>query len=484
MSTLARQLGFSSTVVGTMYTVLSVIGMLAKPTFGAIADRFQRQKLFFLLFQLLTVAFFAIMFIPAIPQPSLTTLSCNSDAQLVLEYCPGDAGEPIKECVVANIHRNQSLSCDLVCESSTAIGTSICAVWNVPLWCSGNQSASSMQIVIESNLLDFKVSQECLNIKISSGLFPETNEWPNFSCSPGQIFTQCTTKCNHLDVNSIITAGKIPDNQLTGHYQFWLFFLCMALSWIGMAVVVSVGDAICFEMLGQRPHMYGNQRMWGAIGWGIVALLAGTLVDAFSKGKTYKDYSVLFYLMLILMVMDMLVSKKLNYKPSKSSANILKDVGKLFTSFRVVLFLAWCIVVGLGTALIWNFLFWHLEELAAADDGCDYSTWIKTLQGLTSAVQCFAGDLPFFFLSGWILDKIGHIHAMSLILAGFGVRFFLYSLLRNPWLVLPIELLNGVTFGLFHSTMASYATIVAPPGTDATIQVSSNSGRCDFETIP
>lgn len=269
----------------------------------------------------------------------------------------------------------------------------------------------------------------------------------------------------------MISGGKIPDTEVTSYSQFWLFFLCLALSWVGMAVVVSVGDAICFEMLGDKPQLYGRQRMWGAIGWGVVALLAGTLVDAFSQGKTYKDYSVLFYLTLVLILLDMFASKNLQYHAPTSSANILTDVGKLLKSFRVVLFLGWCIVAGICTALVWNFLFWHLEDLAAADSGCDYSSWIKSLQGVTSAVQCFAGDLPFFFLSGWILKKIGHIHAMSLVLAGFALRFFLYSVLSNPWWVLPIELLNGVTFGMFHATMASYATVVAPPGAEATIQV-------------
>lgn len=51
MPTFAKQLGFSTVVVGTIYTILPIVGMLAKPTFGAIADRFQRQKLLFLLFQ-------------------------------------------------------------------------------------------------------------------------------------------------------------------------------------------------------------------------------------------------------------------------------------------------------------------------------------------------------------------------------------------------------------------------------------------------
>lgn len=71
---------------------------------------------------------------------------------------------------------------------------------------------------------------------------------------------------------------------------------------------------------------------------------------------------------------------------------------------------------------------------------------------------------------GWVLRKMGHVHAMSMVLFGFGVRFFLYYWLVNPWWVLPIELLNGVTFGIFYATMTSYASKVAPPGTEATVQ--------------
>lgn len=109
------------------------------------------------------------------------------------------------------------------------------------------------------------------------------------------------------------------------------------------------------------------------------------------------------------------------------------------------------------------------------EGNCDSQNWMKTLQGIAMAIQCFGGEIPFFFLSGWILKKIGHINAMTLVLAAFGVRFILYSLLANPWFVLPIELFNGLTFGIFYATMTSYASIVAPPGTEATLQVRSFS---------
>lgn len=40
MPTYAKQLGFSSFVVGTIYLILPIIGLLAKPSFGAISDRY------------------------------------------------------------------------------------------------------------------------------------------------------------------------------------------------------------------------------------------------------------------------------------------------------------------------------------------------------------------------------------------------------------------------------------------------------------
>lgn len=74
------------------------------------------------------------------------------------------------------------------------------------------------------------------------------------------------------------------------------------------------------------------------------------------------------------------------------------------------------------------------------------------------------------FLTGRILRKIGHVHAMSLVLFAFGVRFVIYSVLKNPWWCLPVELFQGFTFGLFYATMTSYASIVSAPGTEATVQ--------------
>lgn len=64
--------------------------------------------------------------------------------------------------------------------------------------------------------------------------------------------TTCEIKCDDSTVQQLITqkdTSEAPD--VTSLYQFWIFFCLLVLSWVGMSVVVSVADAICFELLGE-----------------------------------------------------------------------------------------------------------------------------------------------------------------------------------------------------------------------------------------
>ena len=112
----ARQLGFSGVIVGMIYTVLPITGMLAKPIFGAIADRFQLQKTLFLAFQIITaISFFVIQFIPEIQTESTArsaVLDCDADT--FFRFCSND----IDKCAAAR----------LVAETSSNNTTIFCEV--------------------------------------------------------------------------------------------------------------------------------------------------------------------------------------------------------------------------------------------------------------------------------------------------------------------------------------------------------------------
>lgn len=88
LPTIAKQLGFSATLVGTIYTVLPISGLISKPLFGGLADKFKLHKIFFLIFQVvLTVAFMSISYIPKIDSSAIVTFICNKNIPY-LEICP------------------------------------------------------------------------------------------------------------------------------------------------------------------------------------------------------------------------------------------------------------------------------------------------------------------------------------------------------------------------------------------------------------
>ncbi|XP_023160958.2 major facilitator superfamily domain-containing protein 6 isoform X2 [Drosophila hydei] len=474
MPPLAKQLGYSDVVVGTIYMILPIVGLLAKPLFGYIADRYQRHRFLFLAGQLLTaVAFFMVMFVPAVERPQLHCHAGVSNIRYCSNY-PKDA-----EAQLEAFYGNRTLTCNMNCQMASDMWDIVCQHWlkaSPTSDCQANRTKTTIQFSTYINMPglieESQNNVKCLNFLIphDQGTIDSRNVTLYCPKDKPMFQSSCQMDCNDKFFRELLPDSTVINtSSAVALPEFWFFFGLLIISWVGMAVVVSIGDAICFGILGDRHHLYGRQRLCGSLGWGIFALLAGLLVDTMSKeGSLDKNYTIVFWMTLIIMGFDMLASTKLKHTQTHMSANILRDVGQMFLSMRCIVFFLWCVAIGLGTALIWNFLFIYLEELAKPfDNGTNF---IKTLEGLVMSIQCFGGELPFFFMSGWILKRIGHVNAMSLVLFGFGVRFILYSMLQNPWYILPIELLNGVTFGLFYATMASYASIVAPPGTEATMQ--------------
>ena len=203
--------------------------------------------------------------------------------------------------------------------------------------------------------------------------------------------------------------------------------------------------------------------MWGSVGWGLLTVIAGFLVDQGSQQGT-KDYTPAFVLLASLLLLDLLMtglSLEMS-SPDTQARMVLSEAVRLLGTVRVVIFVVWCVLCGVLQSLYWNWLPWYLSDLAASSQNTQ--DWLTLLIGINMGVQCFVGEVPMFFLSGWLIGKLGHSNTMTLVLGAFGLRSLLYSLLTNPWYSLPIEVLNGVTFGIFYATMTSYANILSPPG--------------------
>lgn len=133
---------------------------------------------------------------------------------------------------------------------------------------------------------------------------PKTPDFPH----NGSFRLSCTGSVDNANVMDLIVEQSVNDGNYASYAQFWYLFAALSVSWIGMAVVVSVGDAICFHLLGKRHELYGYQRLWGSIGFGLSTFIAGAWVDYVSDQRTYKNFTVIFYLLAAALIPNAMVS--------------------------------------------------------------------------------------------------------------------------------------------------------------------------------
>ncbi|EDW00917.1 major facilitator superfamily domain-containing protein 6 [Drosophila grimshawi] len=107
------------------------------------------------------------------------------------------------------------------------------------------------------------------------------------------------------------------------------------------------------------------------------------------------------------------------------------------------LFVAW--FMGFGIGLIFTFLFWHLQDYGGT----------PTLFGVASVINHVSEIFAYFF-SFRLITQIGHVKVLCLGLIGNVLRFLYISYLTNPWMVLPFELMQGITHAAVWAASCSY----------------------------
>ncbi|CAH1397868.1 unnamed protein product [Nezara viridula] len=293
-----------------------------------------------------------------------------------------------------------------------------------------------------------------------------------------EIFSDDDTLCvsNRPSLNCsnnepcIATYAKMKSGFYTG-MTFWSFVITISIGSVFCNICNSLADAICFEVLGEGNEMkYGQQRVWGTIGFGLLCLIGGFFMNNVDNTVLYsiKDFYPAMYLCCFFMVIDLFFCYKLKLPPMVKSENIVLDVWNLVKQPHIATFLGFAVLAGMGDSAIIFYLLWYLEDLAKEMGQLEN---MKLLQGLTVAAETLIGEVVSFYLSGKILRKLGYGHCLSLCFVFYAIRFALIAMIPSPWWILPIELLmQGPTYALCYTTIVAYASAISPPGTTATVQ--------------
>lgn len=242
-----------------------------------------------------------------------------------------------------------------------------------------------------------------------------------------------------------------------------LCFLLVAISVAFNCNILAFLDAVLMQKLGvENRKDYGKHRMWGAVGFGAMAFLSGIAIDVFTSitDSSSTRFEPLFILFLVSMVCAVVVAATLRFPQHEKPEMMHHDLWSLAKQPKVLMFLFVITVEGISFGMCFSYVVIFLTRDLEAS---------HTLLGLSILVTTMA-EIPVLFMSGKIIKWIGYEGVVYATLAAYALRYLGYGLISKPWLVLPIQALHGITFGLGWPGFTNFAITNAPKGMATTLQ--------------
>ncbi|XP_047139104.1 uncharacterized protein LOC124815012 [Hydra vulgaris] len=203
---------------------------------------------------------------------------------------------------------------------------------------------------------------------------------------------------------------------------------------------------------------YGRQYVFLNIGFACGALISAEVMKVFPK-VDLSCYFAVFCVNIVFIIASCICSqllyKNINISLQKEarSDSFQRDLFKTLSNFEVDLFLLTTFVNGLLYSIYLSYFFLFMKEIKSTD----------LLIGLTVAFGSTSGMIINFFNEIIIKLFRGTFNTMIMCTFLWSVRYFIFYFLKNPWLIIPLQLtLHGLSLSLFLSVKSVHLKKKAP----------------------
>ena len=247
----------------------------------------------------------------------------------------------------------------------------------------------------------------------------------------------------------IAIVATFVEQWMTG---FFVILVLVLLINFFFSPVGSLADSATIAMLGDEKSMYGRVRLGGTIGWGVMAPIAGVLIDNYGLKLAFWSFS-------ILMLINLLVAQKVVHDTTEHTVEENHGIRFFLTSRRWITFLLSAFLGGLGTLTVTTYLFPHMAEMDASESLMGVASFIATVT-----------ELPIFFFGNRLVKRFTAYRLFLLALVMMGVRSLLFAWVSTPLAVLVVQAIGGTIFPAMWLAGVAYADEHAPAGLKSTAQ--------------
>lgn len=247
----------------------------------------------------------------------------------------------------------------------------------------------------------------------------------------------------------------------------WVLFICLIGLIVGSAIFFQMNTLISILIMGaifyffttpigalsdslaqrraeERKIEFGSIRSWGSIGFALSSLLIGQILTEI--GVQHMVWPYLLFGAIGLIVCLRLKDVAVETKPVQ-----LKDVGQIVKNRPFLIFTVLSLLLMIPHRMNDSYMGIYIAELGGSEGLVGWA-WFS---GVMMEAVVFA-TARFWFKK---------FHSMIFIIAGaaaYSLRWFLYASIEEPIYIILLQVMHGLTFGVFYIASLEYVTRLIP----------------------
>lgn len=208
--------------------------------------------------------------------------------------------------------------------------------------------------------------------------------------------------------------------------------------------IAPLADSLAQRRAEEFGVPFGSIRTWGSIGFAAFSILIGEIVE-----WTGIEYLIIPYF--IMVAFTLFISTRVTDVTIERTSIQLRDLKQLFKSPPLIFFLAVLFLVAVTHRMNDSYMSLFISELGGGDN----------IVGIAWFVGVVSEALVIAFAGKW-LKKLHPLIFMTVSGLVFSLRWMLYSIITVPVLIVGLQVLNGLSYGVFFVMSFQYVTNLIP----------------------
>ena len=212
--------------------------------------------------------------------------------------------------------------------------------------------------------------------------------------------------------------------------SFWGIFVLVLLEATIRSPMIPIADSIIVRMATNNDLSYGNMRMWGSMGFAIVAIVGGILWGKYG-------YTPMFMVTAVAIIPSLWLT---NYLPETAPRPVkTRRIPRQFIHDPALLTIyIGALLVGAGLFATMVFGGIHIAQLGGTQ------LHIGLLFGLSALTE-----VPIMRSSDWLIVRFRGERVLLFSYIMLGLSFMAFAVAWSPWALIAGAIIKGVGYGLF-----------------------------------